>query len=45
MMRSAFYAGSFDPVTNGHVDVLRQCFSLADRVVVGIGINIIIVFI
>lgn len=39
IMRSAFYAGSFDPVTNGHVDVLRQCFSLADRVVVGIGIH------
>ena len=39
MMRSAFYAGSFDPVTNGHVDVLRHCFSLADRVVVGIGIH------
>ena len=38
-MRSAFYAGSFDPVTNGHVDVLRQCFALADRVVVGIGIH------
>ena len=38
-MRSAFYAGSFDPVTNGHVDVLRHCFSLADRVVVGIGIH------
>ena len=39
MMRSAFYAGSFDPVTNGHVDVLRHCFALADRVVVGIGIH------
>lgn len=38
-MRSAFYAGSFDPVTNGHVDVLRQSFALADRVVVGIGIH------
>jgi pantetheine-phosphate adenylyltransferase len=38
-MRSAFYAGSFDPVTNGHVDVLRQTFALADRVVVGIGIH------
>ena len=38
-MRSAFYAGSFDPVTNGHVNVLRQSFALAHRVVVGIGIH------
>jgi pantetheine-phosphate adenylyltransferase len=39
MMRSAFYAGSFDPVTNGHVDVLRQSFALTDRLVVGVGIH------
>ncbi len=38
-MRSVFYAGSFDPVTLGHIDVLRQCFCLADRVVVGIGVH------
>ncbi|WP_173932187.1 pantetheine-phosphate adenylyltransferase [Chelativorans sp. Marseille-P2723] len=37
--RSAFYAGSFDPLTNGHVDVLRGALTLADTVVVGIGIH------
>ena len=36
-MRVAFYAGSFDPFTNGHLDVLRAGLAMADRVVVGIG--------
>lgn len=39
MIRIALYAGSFDPVTNGHLDVLRQAFALADRVVAAIGIH------
>jgi pantetheine-phosphate adenylyltransferase len=38
-MRVAFYPGSFDPVTNGHLDVLRHAFAVADRVVVGIGVH------
>jgi pantetheine-phosphate adenylyltransferase len=37
--RVAFYPGSFDPVTNGHVDQLREACRLADRVVVAIGVN------
>ena len=37
--RTAYYAGSFDPVTNGHVDVLVRACGLADRLVVGIGIH------
>lgn len=37
--RVAFYAGSFDPVTNGHVDVIRQACRLVDRLVIGIGIH------
>ena len=36
---TAFYAGSFDPVTNGHVDVLRHACALFDRVVVAIGVH------
>ena len=39
MPRIAFYAGSFDPVTNGHLDVVRQAVSLCDRLIVAIGIN------
>jgi pantetheine-phosphate adenylyltransferase len=39
MARIAFYPGTFDPVTNGHVDLLRQAVAAADRVVVAIGVN------
>ena len=39
MNRIAYYAGSFDPITNGHLDVLMQAASLCDRLIVGIGIH------
>jgi pantetheine-phosphate adenylyltransferase len=39
MARIALYAGSFDPVTNGHIDVIRQAVRLADRLVVAIGVH------
>ena len=38
-MTKAFYPGSFDPLTNGHLDVLIQALSIAPTVVVGIGVN------
>ncbi len=37
--RIAYYTGSFDPVTNGHVDVIRQGLGLFDTVVVAIGVH------
>jgi pantetheine-phosphate adenylyltransferase len=37
MPRTALFAGSFDPVTNGHLDVVRQAARLADRLVLAIG--------
>jgi pantetheine-phosphate adenylyltransferase len=37
MPRTALFAGSFDPVTNGHLDLVRQAVRLADRLVVAIG--------
>ena len=39
MPRIALYAGSFDPVTNGHIDVVRHAVRLADRLVIAIGIH------
>ena len=37
--RIAVYAGSFDPVTAGHMDLARRALSLFDRVVLAIGHN------
>jgi len=37
MPRTALFAGSFDPVTNGHVDVVRQAARVADRLVLAVG--------
>ena len=37
MPRTALYAGSFDPVTNGHLDVVRQAVRLVDRLVIARG--------
>ncbi len=39
MPRTALYAGSFDPVTNGHLDVVRGAARLADRLVIAIGLH------
>ncbi len=39
MPRTALYAGTFDPVTNGHLDVVRQAVGLADRLVLAVGVH------
>ena len=39
MERIAIYPGSFDPVTNGHLDIVRRGLKLFDRVIVAILIN------
>jgi len=38
-MRIGLYPGSFDPITNGHVDIIRRSFALVDRLVVAIGVS------
>lgn len=38
-MRTAVVPGSFDPVTLGHVDIVRRSLAIADRVVVAVGRN------
>ncbi len=39
MPKTALYAGSFDPVTNGHHDIVRQAVRLADRLVIAVGVH------
>ena len=38
-MRRAVCPGSFDPVTNGHLDIIGRASGLFDEVVVGVGVN------
>jgi len=39
MQRICLFPGTFDPVTLGHVDVIRRAVSLFDKLVVGVGTN------
>jgi len=39
MPRIALYAGSFDPLTNGHVDIVLRCAHLFERVLVAVLVN------
>lgn len=39
MTNIALYPGSFDPVSNGHIDMIRKAATLFDRVVVGVATN------
>ena len=39
-MKLAVYTGSFDPITLGHLNVIERASRIADRLIVGIGINI-----
>lgn len=37
--RTAIYPGTFDPITNGHLDLVRRAISLFDHVIVAVGHN------
>ncbi|MFT7026380.1 MAG: pantetheine-phosphate adenylyltransferase [Paracoccaceae bacterium] len=38
-IRTGLYPGTFDPVTLGHLDIIRRGCSLVDRLVIGVAIN------
>jgi len=39
MKRVGLYPGTFDPVTNGHLDIIGRALKLVDRLVIGVAIN------
>lgn len=39
MTRIAVYPGSFDPITNGHVDIVRRSLAVFDKVIVAVAFN------
>lgn len=38
-MKSAVYPGTFDPVTNGHLDIIERCLGLFDKLYIVVGDN------
>lgn len=39
MSRIAVFPGTFDPITTGHVDIVKRALPLFDRIIIGIGVN------
>ena len=38
-MRTGLYPGTFDPITLGHIDIIRRAAALVDKLVIGVAIN------
>ena len=38
-MRVGLYPGTFDPITIGHIDIIRRASALVDKLVIGVAIN------
>ena len=38
-MRVGLYPGTFDPITLGHIDIIRRAATLVDKLVIGVAIN------
>lgn len=39
MRRVGLYPGTFDPITNGHLDIIGRAVKLVDRLVIGVAVN------
>jgi len=38
-MKRAIYSGTFDPITNGHIDILKRGLKIFDEIIIAVGIN------
>jgi pantetheine-phosphate adenylyltransferase len=38
--RIGLYPGSFDPITNGHLDIIKRSLRVVDKLVIGIAVNV-----
>ena len=38
--RTAIYPGTFDPVTNGHIDIIRRALNIFDNLIVSVALNV-----
>ena len=38
--RAAVYPGTFDPVTDGHMDIIKRAAKVVDRLVVAVAVNV-----
>ena len=38
-MRKAVFPGSFDPITLGHIDIIKRALPLFDEIIIAIGVN------
>ncbi len=38
-MRTAIYPGTFDPITNGHIDIIQRALKLFDKVIITVARN------
>lgn len=39
MPRICLFPGTFDPITNGHIDIISRSVALFDKIIIGVGIN------
>ncbi len=37
--RIGVYAGTFDPITHGHIDIIRRCLSVVDELIIGVALD------